>query len=84
MPPFMIPPLLKVAVGVLGAGAIVAWAVREVRRINAELEQGRSPVLDRATRQALPTLPLWLAENLAVPLELEGSYEETCRILRMS
>jgi hypothetical protein len=33
--------------------------------------------------QPLPTLPLWLAENLAVPLELESSYEETCRILRM-
>jgi hypothetical protein len=31
----------------------------------------------------LPTLPLWLAENLAVPLELELSYEETCRILRI-
>jgi hypothetical protein len=31
----------------------------------------------------LPTLPLWLAENLAVPLELEASYEETCRILRI-
>jgi hypothetical protein len=31
----------------------------------------------------LPTLPLWLADNLAVPLELEASYEETCRILRM-
>jgi hypothetical protein len=30
----------------------------------------------------LPTLPLWLAENLAVPLELELSYEETCRDLR--
>jgi hypothetical protein len=56
MPPFVIPPLLKFAVGVLGAGAIVTWAVREVRRINAELEQARSPVLDRATRQALPTL----------------------------
>lgn len=33
--------------------------------------------------QPLPTLPLWLAENLAVPLELELSYEETCRILRI-
>jgi hypothetical protein len=31
----------------------------------------------------LPTLPLWLAEDLAVPLELESSYEETCRILRI-
>lgn len=29
----------------------------------------------------LPTLPLWLADNLAVPLELEKSYEESCAIL---
>jgi hypothetical protein len=36
-----------------------------------------------AVGQALPTLPLWLADNLAVPLELEASYEETCRILRI-
>jgi len=33
--------------------------------------------------QPLPLLPLWLAENLAVPLELEATYEETCRILRI-
>ena len=33
--------------------------------------------------QPLPTLPLWLAEDLAVPLDLETSYEETCRILRI-
>jgi hypothetical protein len=36
-----------------------------------------------AVGQPLPTLPLWLADDLAVPLELEASYEETCRILRM-
>lgn len=33
--------------------------------------------------QSLPTLPLWLAQNLAVPLELDASYEETCRVLRI-
>jgi hypothetical protein len=33
--------------------------------------------------QPLPTLPLWLADNLAVPLELEECYEETCRVLRI-
>lgn len=33
--------------------------------------------------QALPTLPLWLADNLAVQLELEECYEETCRALRI-
>jgi Protein of unknown function (DUF4058) len=31
----------------------------------------------------LPTLPLWLADNLAVPLDLERSYEETCGVLRI-
>jgi hypothetical protein len=33
--------------------------------------------------QVLPTLPLWLADNLAVPLELETTYEETCHILQI-
>ena len=33
--------------------------------------------------QPLPTLPLWLADNFAVPLELEECYEETCRVLRI-
>jgi hypothetical protein len=36
-----------------------------------------------ALGQPLPTLPLWVAEDLAIPLELEASYEETCRILRI-
>jgi hypothetical protein len=36
-----------------------------------------------ALGQPLPTLPLWLANNLAVPLDLEESYEETCRVLRI-
>jgi len=31
----------------------------------------------------LPTLPLWLADDFAVPLELEESYEDTCRTLRI-
>jgi hypothetical protein len=33
--------------------------------------------------QPLPTLPLWLTDNLALPLELEPSYEETCRVLHI-
>jgi hypothetical protein len=32
----------------------------------------------------LPTLPLWLSPDRAVPLELEASYEETCRVLRIA
>lgn len=34
--------------------------------------------------QPLPTLPLWLAEDFAVPLDLEASYEEACRVLRIA
>jgi hypothetical protein len=34
--------------------------------------------------QSLPTLPLWLANDVSVPLELESSYEESCRILRIT
>jgi hypothetical protein len=31
--------------------------------------------------QPLPTMPLWIADNLAVPLELEESCEQSCGIL---
>jgi Protein of unknown function (DUF4058) len=31
----------------------------------------------------LPRMPLWLADDLAVPLDLEASYEETVRSLRL-
>jgi hypothetical protein len=31
----------------------------------------------------LPTMPLWLADDLAVPLELEESYEQSCGILNI-
>jgi Protein of unknown function (DUF4058) len=33
--------------------------------------------------QTLPELPLWLSPGLAVPLDLEKSYEDTCRVLRI-
>ncbi len=29
----------------------------------------------------LPTLPLWLNDDLAVPLELETSYEQACDLI---
>jgi hypothetical protein len=31
--------------------------------------------------QPLPTLPLWLSENLNIPLDLEASYEQACHDL---
>ena len=57
MPTFVISPLVKLALGALGAGAIAHWVVKEVRRINAELDRMKAaPVIDPAARQALPTL----------------------------
>jgi hypothetical protein len=34
--------------------------------------------------QPLPTLPLWLSQDLAVPLDLEQSYEQACHDLWIS
>ena len=36
-----------------------------------------------AIGQSLPTLPIWLKETWAISLDLESSYEETCRTLRI-
>lgn len=37
-----------------------------------------------ALGQRLPALPIWLDDSRAVSLELETSYEEACRVLRIS
>jgi Protein of unknown function (DUF4058) len=49
---------------------------------------GRQTKLDTwsfplAVGQPLPSLPVWLSETLTVTLDLEASYEETCRVLRI-
>jgi Protein of unknown function (DUF4058) len=49
---------------------------------------GRQTKLDTwsfplAVGQPLPSLPVWLSETQTVTLNLEASYEETCRILRI-
>lgn len=31
----------------------------------------------------MPTLPVWLAYDIAIPLDLEATYEETCKLLRI-
>lgn len=33
--------------------------------------------------EKLPTIPIWLDEKRMIPLELEASYEEACRVLRI-
>jgi hypothetical protein len=36
-----------------------------------------------AIGQPLPTLPIWLTDDFHVPLDLEPSYEKTCKALRI-
>jgi hypothetical protein len=57
MPPLFIPPLVKLTLGVLGAGAIVTWVVKEMRRMNQELDRVKAgTALDPPGREGLPTL----------------------------
>jgi len=57
MPPFLISPLPKIAISVLGAGALTHWAIREVRRINEELDRiRRMSTVDPSVRRTFPTL----------------------------
>ena len=50
---------------------------------------GRRPLLDTwfypmSLGQPLSTLPIWLDVDLGVLLDLEKSYEETCRVLHIT
>jgi hypothetical protein len=55
--PFVIPSVVKIALGIIGTGAAVHWMLKEVRRINEELERARAmSMADAKTRQGFPTL----------------------------
>ena len=58
---------------------IYAASCRWVEKGKRTLLQAWSHVL--AVGQPLPTLPLWLTEDLAIPLDLEASYEQACHDL---
>lgn len=47
---------------------------------NHRLETWNQPL---TISDPLPVLPLWLTEELAISLDLEASYEQTCRDLRI-
>lgn len=55
MPPIVISPLVKWTLGALGAAAVVHWVVKEVRRVNAELDRAKAPVRVNG-RESWPTL----------------------------
>jgi hypothetical protein len=58
---------------------LYAASCRWVRREKRTLLEAWSHVL--AIGQLLPTLPLWLNQDLVVPLDLERSYEQACHDL---
>ncbi|MGL6097417.1 MAG: DUF4058 family protein [Fimbriiglobus sp.] len=60
---------------------LYAASCRWTRKKKAGLLEAWSNALTLG--QPLPTLPLWLADDLAVPLDLEPSYEQACRDLRI-
>jgi hypothetical protein len=55
MSEFVIPPLVKWTLGALGAAVVVHWVVKEVRRVNEELDQAKARVRV-ADRKVYPTL----------------------------
>jgi hypothetical protein len=58
---------------------IYAASCRWIRREKQTLLETWSHVLTLG--QPLPTLPLWLSEELVIPLNLEQSYEQACHDL---
>jgi hypothetical protein len=51
------PAVFALALGLMGTAVLVRWCVREVRRVNTELDEVREqPVVEPVDRGALPTL----------------------------
>jgi hypothetical protein len=65
----------------LADGPLYAATCRWIKQDDNRLLETWSHGL--AFGEQLPTLPLWLADDLSVPLYLDLSYEETCRSLRL-
>lgn len=64
---------------------LAAVAYRAVRLDGTDTPSSRFDVWPHqlAVGEPLPTVPLWLAPDLAVPLELEITYAAACRSLRI-
>jgi hypothetical protein len=60
---------------------LYATACRLTKRGNEWLLETWAQPL--SLERPLPTVPLWLADDLAVPLELDESYEQSCSILNI-
>jgi hypothetical protein len=50
------PPVFALALGLVGAAALVRWCVKEVQRVRAEQDELRDRSAEPIDRNALPTL----------------------------
>jgi len=51
------PPVFALALGVMGAAALVRWCVKEMQRVNAELDDVRQrAAVEPVDRDSLPKL----------------------------
>ena len=64
------PPLIALALGVMGAAALVRWCVKEVRRVNSELDDVRCQSHRRTARPQQPAEAQARSEDRRVPAGL--------------
>ena len=56
MPPILLTPLVKWTLVALGGAAMIHWVVKEVRRINDELDRAKRATVQIPPAERLPTL----------------------------
>lgn len=56
MPPILMSPLVKWTLAALGGAMVVHWVVKEVRRINEELDHARRATVKVSDAERRPTL----------------------------
>lgn len=75
--------LLSLPAELLEAGAFPLYAVAYRLRIQEEKQRLELWPEELRIGTMLPTLPLWIGEDEAVPLDLEASYIAACELLRI-
>ena len=77
-------------IDILGASDELAWRSETglsavCYRVGSDRVRERIDVWPFALKvgEPLPTIPLWLEADLAVPLDLEATFERTCSSLRI-
>jgi len=75
--------LLSLPAEMLEAGAFPLYAVAYRLKVQEEAQRLELWPEELRIGAMLPTLPLWIGEDEAVPLDLEASYVAACELLRI-